>query len=221
VPYFVHRDGKLVLDDSFKSTRAFRLRQSTLNRFGRWIRDNSRLIQAINQGHHGFKIWLAARRARNAQTSPGPAAPAAAEDLGVDNVIYREPGDQTWTEAWHVTEDLIKTMCDDVKARNAKFVVVTLSNGIQVYPQPQVRAIFMRRLAVNDLFYPDRRIKALCDREGIPSITLAPRMQDYADRNQVFLHGFGANQGNGHWNQLGHRVAAEFIVSDLCSGLLH
>ena len=62
-PYFVLREGKLALDDSFKETRAFRLRQSAINRLGRWIRDRSRLIQAINQGHHGFKIWLAAETA--------------------------------------------------------------------------------------------------------------------------------------------------------------
>src|SRR5262249_52421166 len=34
VPYFVYRDGKLVLDDSFTETRAFRLRRSALNRLG-------------------------------------------------------------------------------------------------------------------------------------------------------------------------------------------
>jgi len=70
------------------------------------------------------------------------------------------------------------------------------------------------------LFYPDLRVKALCDREGIPAIVLAPQMQAYADKNGAFLHGFGSNLGNGHWNQLGHRVAAELITKELCSGLL-
>jgi len=223
VPYFSYREGKLTLDDSFKATRGFRWRQSAISRFGRWIRDHSRLIQAINQGHHGFKIWLAARRARQdpvSQTEPKDTA-AASEELGIDNVIYRKPIDQTWNDAWRVTEDLMVQMRDEVKTRGARFVVVTLSNGIQVYPDPNVRQIFMNRLAITDLFYPDNRIKALCEREQIPVITLAPQMQAYAEQNKGFLHGFGSNLGNGHWNLLGQRVAGEAIAQKLCGGLLN
>jgi hypothetical protein len=226
VPYFVYREGKLVLDDSFKDTRAFRWRQSLPHRFGRWFRDHSRLIQAINQGHHGFKIWLAARRARAAPAQPtngaeAKNAAAASEELGIDNIVYREPTDQVFNEAWRVTEGLIKQMSDEVKARGAKFVVVTLSNGIQVYPDQQARQAFLQRIGASDLFYPDNRIKSFCEREKIPVVPLAPALQAYADQNKVFLHGFGANVGNGHWNQLGHRVAADLITQKLCGGLLN
>lgn len=228
VPYFSYREGKLSLDDSFRNTSAFRWRQSALNRLGRWIRDHSRVIQAITQGHHGFKIWLAARRARNAPAvpagSPGDkqasnAAPAT-DELGIDNVIYREPGDQTWIDAWDITEKLIAQMRDEVHNHPAEFVVVTLSNGIQVYPDPNVRQMFMKRVGVSDLFYPDNRLKQLAKRENIPIITLAPLLQGYAEQNEVFLHGFGSNLGNGHWNQLGHRVAGEAIARELCAGVL-
>jgi hypothetical protein len=61
----------------------------------------------------------------------------------------------------------------------------------------------------------------LCDREKIPVVVLAPLLRDYADQNKSFLHGFGANIGNGHWNQLGHRVAAELLSEKLCGGLLN
>lgn len=227
VPYFVYREGKLALDNSFQQSRGFRLRQSLPNRLGRWIKDHSRLIQAINQGHHGFKIWLASRRARNAPATPaapepeGKNAAAASEELGIDNVVYREPADQVWLEAWAVTEALIRQMRDEVASHGARFVVVTLSNGIQVYPDANVRQIFLERVGAGDLFYPDNRIKGLCDREKIPVITLAPNLRDYADQHRVFLHGFGANVGNGHWNQLGHRVAAELITQKLCGGVLN
>ena len=221
VPYFVYRDGKLALDDSFKETRAFRWRQSRLNRIGRWIRDHSRLIQAINQGHHGFKIWLAARRARNTPASGSqPANAATSEELGIDNVVYREPADQVWNDAWRVTESLIEKMRDEVRARGVKFLVVTLSNGIQVYPDPRVRQAFMTRVGAADLFYPDKRINNLCERNTIPVISLAPLMQAYADEHHALLHGFGQNVGNGHWNQLGQRVAGELIAQNLCEGIL-
>jgi hypothetical protein len=228
VPYFWWREGKLTLDDSFRNTSTFRWRQSAINRLGRWLRDHSRVIQAINQGHHGFKIWLAARKAQNATTDPAanantnaPAnASPASEELGIDNVVYREPADQVWNDAWNITEKLIVQMRDEVQSRNAKLVVVTLTNGIQVYPDARVREIFMKRVGVNDLFYPDNRIKSLAEREHIPSVSLVQNMQTYAEQNQVFLHGFGNKLGNGHWNQAGHRVAGESIARRICEGLL-
>ncbi|HXD30919.1 MAG TPA: SGNH/GDSL hydrolase family protein [Pyrinomonadaceae bacterium] len=227
VPYFLLREGKLSLDDSFRNTSTFRWRMSAVSRLGRWIRDHSRVIQAVNQGHHGFKIWLAARKARNAAVpAPTNAADSAAnsnpasEELGIDNVVYREPADQVWNDAWGVTEKLILQMRDEVQSKGAKFVVVTLTNGIQVYPDPAVRQIFMKRVGVNDLFYPDNRVKSFSAREHVPSITLVQEMQAYADQNKVFLHGFGNNQGNGHWNLTGHRIAGESIARQICGGLL-
>ena len=223
IPYFVYQDGKLVLDDSFKQTSKFQWRQSVLSRIGRWIYDRSRLIQAIDQGHHGFKIWLAAKRAKavtNELKMDRPAPIASEDELGVDNVVYRDPRDPVWQDAWRVTEGLLVTMRDEVRNHDARFLVVTLSNGIQVYPDAEVRQNFMQHVGASDLFYPDRRIGMLCESEGIPVVTLAPRMQAYADRNKTFLHGFAGNLGYGHWNQLGHRVAGELIAQDLCEGMV-
>ena len=227
VPYFVHREGKLVLDDSFRSSRAFMLRQSKLSRFGRWIKDNLRFVQAVNQAHHGFKIRLAAWKSRmkTSEASPETTLPksdlsARSEELGIDNLIYIETKNPVWSDAWRVTEGLILTMRDDVEARGARFVVATLSNGPQVLPDPKARQAFMRRLGINDLFYPDKRIKSLCVRENIPVITLAPDLQTYAEKTGAFLHGFGDDLGNGHWNAFGHRVAGELIAQKLCEGVL-
>jgi hypothetical protein len=235
IPYFVYRDGQLTLDDSFRDTRAFRLRHSALNRAGRWIRDHLRVIQAFHQGHYALKNYLASKRApaalalpalvspvAYAQSPNAPArtanAPAAviSDELGIDNLIYREPADDTWREAWRVTEGLLTVMRDEVQARGAKFVVVTLSNGVQVHPQPAAREAFLRRVGANDIFYPDTRIRSLGEREGFPVITLAPDLQQYAEQHQAFLHGFGRDIGNGHWNALGHHVAGELLAQKMC-----
>lgn len=228
VPYFLLREGRLTLDDSFRTTSTFRWRQSAISRLGRWIRDHSRVVQAINQGHHGFKIWLAARRAQkatsgsatNGNDTAAANASAASEELGIENVIYRGPADQVWNNAWDITEKLIVQIRDEAQSRNAKLVVVTLTNGIQVYPDARVRDIFMKRVGVTDLFYPDNRIRTLAEREHIPSVSLVQDMQAYADQNKVFLHGFGNSLGNGHWNPTGHRVAGESIARRICEGLL-
>jgi hypothetical protein len=95
-------------------------------------------------------------------------------------------------------------------------LVVTLSNGIQVTPNPQTRIAFLRMIGATDIFYPDNRIREFCRREQIPVITLAPDLQKYAETNNTFLHGFGDNLGNGHWNAMGHQVAGELAASQIC-----
>jgi len=138
-----------------------------------------------------------------------------ADEVGINNMIYREP-DDTWNGAWRVTEGLITEMRDEVRQRGAKFLFVTLSSDIQVYPNKIVRQAFMQRIGVNDLFYPDRRLQSLAERERIAFLNLAQPMQDYADQNGVFLHGFGSEIGNGHWNANGHKLAGELISRKLC-----
>jgi hypothetical protein len=244
IPYFVYRNGQLTLDDSFRQSRTFQLRHSALNRAGRWIRDHLRVIQAFHQGHYAFKNYLASRRTpaaaptppapdaksgggAHAQTTNAPAqrdaavaaAPAAvviSDEVGIDNLVYREPVDATWQEAWRVTEGLVKLMRDEVRGRGAKFLVVTLSNGVQVYPQAEARAAFLRRVGASDIFYPDARIKSLGERENFSVLVLAPELQQYAEQHQAFLHGFGSDLGNGHWNSTGHHVAGELLAQKLC-----
>jgi hypothetical protein len=237
IPYFKLRGDALVADDSFRETPSFRLRNSALNRTGRWLRERLRFVQAIHEAQGALKARLDAWRERRrlareqkqeppfpaASQTPQPGAGTAegtpAEEPGTANVIYREPSDDTWREAWRVTEKLLAAMNAEVKAHGARLYVVTLSNGIQTFPDPSARDAFARRLGVADLFYPERRFRASGEREGFPVYNLAPDLQAYADRNRVFLHGTGAQQGNGHWNETGHAVAGELLTQHLCDWL--
>jgi hypothetical protein len=232
IPYFTLRDGQLVLDNSFRDARSFRLRDSALNRAGRWLRDHLRFVQAVHLAQVALKSRLDAwrDRRRDAQDtrkdagaqSPTPAPSAQqpqggpTDELGAANVIYREPADDTWRDAWTVTEKLLATMNAEVREHGARFYVVTLSNGIQVYPDASSRRAFAQRLGVEDLFYPERRFRALGEREGFPVLNLAPELQRYADERKLFLHGFGRELGNGHWNEEGHKAAGELVANWLC-----
>jgi hypothetical protein len=188
----------------------------------------------VIEGHHGLKIRLAAWRAERAQEKKSSTAQgsanntsresgdlfARAEELGTDNLVYVEPTNPSWNDAWRITEKLIVTMRDEVVSHGAKFAVVTLSNGPQVLPDASSRDAFKIRFGITDLFYPDNRIKSLGTREGFVVIELAPDLQQYAERNHTFLHGFGNNLGNGHWNETGHRVAGELLAKKICDGAL-
>lgn len=226
IPYFVYRNERLELDDSFRSNNAFRWRQSKLSRAGTWFRDNLRFVQLAHHAQYSFKNYLAKRRApappaqQIADQTPPADSPqkqaVRAEDVGIDNMIYREPIDPNWLEAWRVTEGLMLEMRRETEATGARFVVVTLSNGIQVFPEAAPRAAFLEKIGASDIFYPDRRIKNLGEREKFTVFNLAPELQLFAEQNKVFLHGFGAELGNGHWNTEGHRVAGELVSKKLC-----
>jgi hypothetical protein len=223
VPYFVYKDGQLVLDDSFRAASGFTWKQATQTTPIRFFRDRSRVIQLIIEAYRGLRLLLASLRSSHKSSlvpagdqKPDPRLLVQSVDLGIDNFVYLEPANRTWQDAWSVTENLIVQMCDEVRARGAKFVAVTLSNGVQVTPAPETRAAFMKQFGATDLFYPDRRIKSLGDRKGFSVITLAPPLQAYAEQNKVFLHGFGDNLGSGHWNVNGHRVAGEMLADKLC-----
>jgi len=228
VPYFVYKDNQLVLDDSFLRTPEFQWRQSATGRFGRWLRDHFRVVQAVIEGHRAARLRLAAWRSQKTNSTVGTeptssqqTVKTSAANLGevaTDNLIYVEPADETWKEAWRVTEALIGTMRREVESHNARFLVVTLSNGIQVAPSFQLRIDFMRRIGVDDLFYPDNRLQNLGKQDGFAVINLGPDLLSFAERNQVFLHGFGADLGSGHWNEKGHQIAGELLSEKMCDG---
>lgn len=239
IPYFVYKDNELVLDDSFRNSAKFRFNNSFLARTGAWLRDNLRVIQGIQEGQtylkYKFNQW---RKKPEANAPPekhpggeapgGTATPGAPGnpvgpqlgDVGIDNEIYRMPRDESWKEAWRVTEGIILKINEEVRQKNAKFLIVTLSNGAQVYPDPKVRADFMKYAGADDIFYPDKRIRILAEEHSIQVLNLAPPLQIYAEQNHVFLHGFEKNLGFGHWNQAGHRAAGEMIGEAFCKNAI-
>ncbi len=242
IPYFIMNGDQLALDDSFRRTASFRLRNSAPNRLGRWLREHLRFVQAVHEGQGAIKsrldAWREQRRMSREKEKTGAnlksevkmtgaalinaaalAGGGPADELGTANVIYREPPDDTWRNAWLVTERLLAEMNAEVKAHGARFYVVTLSNGIQVYPDPSAREAFAQRVGAADLFYAERRFANIGEREGFPVYNLAPDLQAYADETKIFLHGFGAQRGNGHWNEDGHRVAGEMLTRRLCDWL--
>ncbi len=144
-------------------------------------------------------------------------AAVAGHEPGIDDEIYGPPATPAWSGAWQVAEQLIAEMNREVKASGARLLVVTLSTPIQVYPDSTYREAYLKAVGGTDLFYPDHRIAALGERDGIAVLNLAPRLQAYADEHHAFLHGFAnTKMGTGHWNALGHRIAGESIARRLC-----
>ncbi len=143
-----------------------------------------------------------------------------AEKSGLENLeyaIYAPPTLPAMETAWKVTEGLLMAIRDEVKAHGAKLWIVTLATRPQVIPDASVRRVLMNKLGVQDFSYADHRIKEFGEREGIPVMNLGPSLSLYAETHRVYLNGFNEkNFGAGHWNETGHRVAAETIAAELC-----
>jgi len=209
-PYFVYRGERLVLDASFRNLPAVQERQIKLQKLRGIVNDHVLVLQAVNSLVRYGRTRVAMAEA-NERTGK----------VGTDSTeyaIYAPPSQPLLEEAWHITESLLVAMRDEAQAHGAELWIVTLANRPQVIPDPQKRTEFMRSLGVPDLSYADKRIDALGVRKGIPVINLAPTLSKYAETHHVFLNGFNErNLGGGHWNETGHRVAAEAIAAGLCT----
>jgi len=204
IPYFYLNDkGRLILDDSFLTSPDYKANRGFLAHLLFTQVNNVRLLQLFNDIRRAYKL-----KDRNKDSTK---AGSVNEELGLDNMlVFKPPVTKEWKDAWNVTEALIRKMHESVTANNAKFMVVTLSNGIQVHPDPDIRLHFKKRLGVDELDYPDKRINILTKKHAIPYLGLAPTLQQWAQEHETCVHGFeNSRHCRGHWNEHGHRLAGK------------
>ncbi len=205
-PFYVADGQILALDQSFATSDEFTRRTNRMREFLDALRV-SRVVQVA----YLAKDSLAAIGA-------GSGKQVGASEAGLDDDVFVEPKTPAWRDAWNVTELLLRQMDSDVRAAGSRLMLVTLTNGIQVNPDPEVRRRFAAARGITDIFYPDHRIAAVAARLSIESIMLAPSMQQMAERDKVYFHGFANTRlGTGHWNEAGHRAAAELVAQRLCA----
>jgi hypothetical protein len=226
-PFYVYKDGKLELDLSFRQLDQYKKGQSLMKRFMREASSYSHIVQLLYEvKEKGTLPFLFANRpSPKEKSNQKPEAEKKTDsnrnkpskERGLDVQVYHKPRGPDWEKAWRITEDLILMLNNEVKQIGADLLVVTLSNGIQVHPDPVVRASFMDSEGIDNLFYPDERIWEVCKLAGIAVMNLAKPFQIYAEQNSVCLHGFSnATPCGGHWNKQGHFLAGRLISDEIC-----
>jgi hypothetical protein len=139
-------------------------------------------------------------------------------EQGLDGGIYSPPAEPAWEKAWAITEALTSTMAAEVRDKGADFLLVTLTSGIQTHPDPEMRRAFLDDAGLEDLGYPDRRMRSLAEREGFDILHLAEPLRRFAEENDAYLHGFANTEpGSGHWNERGHEVAGKALAERICA----
>lgn len=211
-PYFVYRDGELVLDDTFLTEPAYQFRQSAPARTLYAVINHSRVLQLANRVRQILKARAVAAQQSDLAVN-GPEA-------GLDAQVYHVPANAEWQRAWQVTEGLLRRLASEVEQGGGQLLVSTLSNGIQVDPDPARRQAFKQAQGLQTLFYPDRRVQSIGEDAGFPVLNLAPQLQQLAQAEGVYLHGFdNTPPGQGHWNTRGHAAAGEKMAGFVCRQL--
>lgn len=212
-PYFELTNGKLVLDDSFRNNAYFQFR---VGWFGRRLYNtvkHSRVFQLANEVRHRLRV-----RAMEAQQKQ--IAEKQREKAGVSDSIYRAPVTDAWRDAWAVTDALIRLMAKEVQERDARFVVMTLSNAEQVDPDRDKRSLMFKQEGADDPLYPDRRVISVAAKTGSATLMTVPTLQKWAEAKGECVHGFdNASVCGGHWNENGHRIAGELLAATICADL--
>ena len=135
---------------------------------------------------------------------------------GVDVRVYAPPRDARWAEAWDAVRAVLARLRDEAEALGARFRVIGLTTGAQVAPEAGPADALAGALEVPDLFYPNWQVGRFAAADGYEFLDLAPVMASRAAEAGTYFHGFGAQPGTGHWNDEGHRAAAEILAARLC-----
>lgn len=134
-------------------------------------------------------------------------------------LAYVQPRSEAMRESWVVTQKLLVQFRDEVQKDGRKFLLVLANNAVQVLPEDVDRRRFAEQYGLDSLDYADLRLRQFALSSGIRVLWLAEWLREVAQRERVYLHGFGAAKGSGHWNEEGHKAVAERLSAGVCGVL--
>jgi hypothetical protein len=210
--YFVLDDnGNLVLDTS--TLDAYEKSLTLPKRLFQSLKRHSYLASLISE--RLFLLREELHRARFKANFPdiGKAGENRKLDQFSELNIYLSNLSPRWREAFEITKGVILKFRASAEERGAKFALVTLSNAEQSHPEAAEQLTKQYGLAF-DYEQPDRILAEFARQESITLLQLMPAFRSYHLKTGTYLHGFGLSIV-GHWNEHGHRLAAEEIFKFL------
>jgi hypothetical protein len=127
--------------------------------------------------------------------------------------IYLSNLSPRWQEAFEITKGLFVKFRASVEERGGKFAVVTNPGAEQVYPERAEQLNKEYKLAF-DFEQPDRILAGFSRQMSITILQLMPVFRNFHLKTGTHMHGFGSSIA-GHWNDHGHRLAADEIFKFL------
>jgi hypothetical protein len=202
-PRFRLASGALVLDESYRQSAPLQPRAIRNQRLRVELQERVRLLQLVRQVTNDLRR-RAAREAR--------------EIFEMERQLLAPPTEPALIEAWRVTESLIAEMHRETRARGTEFWVGVVPMRAQVHPDPGFRSALAARLDVPELHYAERRIAALAEAQTFSTMALSRHLAASTLGQGTYVNGGGTvARGDGHWNELGHRLAGEHMADQLCA----
>jgi len=128
-------------------------------------------------------------------------------DVFSDLNIYRSELPPPWKEAVDITKEIILKFKRSVEARGGRFLLLSLPSAEQVHAEIGAELEDKYKIEM-DFWQPDRILEEFAMEENVLFLKLMPALRNHHLKTGQYLHGFGSSQ-TGHWNEAGHRIAAE------------
>jgi len=214
-PYFLLKDGKLTLDDSFRQSPAFNPTRIKLKGLAADIVNSSVLLQMV------YKLRrMGAQREEMARMNATKvsAAPNALPPEYQRYLAFLPPTIPSMVEAWQVTDALISEFGKEVRSHHTPLLIMLTPTKHQTYIDPKKEEEYRAKYNIESLEYADDRIEQQARANGIPVLRMTKPMKEEMKRTGEYLAGFANTAPNeGHLNERGHALVARELVQAICA----
>jgi len=213
-PYFLLKNGKLELDDSFRQGRAYDPAYIRMKGISADIMNSFVLLQLV----HKLNNVRAQQKELARLNDPGRQSDPNGPPPEYQRYLYSLPPTiPSMVEAWQVTEALIAEMGKEVKSHHAPLLVMIMPASMQINPDPEKQEAYRAKYHVESLEYADDRVEQRARENGIPVLRLTRPLVEEARRSGTYMAGFANTSPNGgHLNERGHAVIARELVRGIC-----
>ena len=135
------------------------------------------------------------------------------QPLKTEHHVFNINPDPRYLRAWELTGKILEQVQAETAGDGAGLLVVSIPGSKQVY-HDQFKKLMERggEEVTLEAEFPDKRLAAICQRSGIPYLSLFPAFRASApDRDSQLLSQRLFLKGTGHLNKKGHELAATEI----------
>src|SRR5215510_10340152 len=213
-PYFLLKDGKLTLDDSFRQAPAFNPTRIKLKGIAADITNSSVLLQML------YKLRrMGAQREEIARMEVKASAASNAPPPDYQRYLaFLPPTIPSMVEAWQVTDALIAEVGREASSHHAPLLIMLIPTAHQTSADPKDEEAYRAQYKIESLEYADDRVERQSRANGIPVLRPTNPLREEIRRTGKYPTGFANTAPNeGHLNELGHAVVARELVRAICA----
>ncbi|HEY6118712.1 MAG TPA: SGNH/GDSL hydrolase family protein [Pyrinomonadaceae bacterium] len=215
-PYFLLKNGKLELDNSFHQGRIYNPLYIKLKGMSADITNKSVVLQLVYK-------WMRARAQQREEARQNALPQTKSTDPNAPPPDYQRflsflpPTIPSMIEAWQVTEALLTEFGSEVRSHHIPMLLLIVPTVHQIKPDPNVQAAYRAQYHIESLEYADDRIEKDARSNGIPVVRPTKQLLEEARRTGTFVAGFpNSGPDGGHLNERGHTVVARELVQAIC-----